>query len=144
MDDTEITPAVVNVPRLSLPWYRKLSYGLGHFHNDMCASMWFTYLLVFTTRVLGFSSPRAGNLVLIGQLTDAVCTPLVGIESDRTNVHRFCLKYGRRKTWHFVGKKKKITFLMLDKHFSRIFISFQALSPLYHRSLFCSLNVLVV
>jgi hypothetical protein len=25
---------------------KKLGYGLGHILNDLCASMWFTYLLV--------------------------------------------------------------------------------------------------
>uniref|UniRef100_A0A915II03 Uncharacterized protein n=1 Tax=Romanomermis culicivorax TaxID=13658 RepID=A0A915II03_ROMCU len=82
---------------------RIMAYGMGHFHNDMCASMWFTYLLIFTTKVLGFSSSVAGNLILIGQITDAICTPLVGFESDRNDIHPFCLKYGRRKIWHLIG-----------------------------------------
>lgn len=113
MDVTDVTKtAVVNIPRLTIPWHRRFAYGVGHFHNDMCASMWFTYLLVFTTRVLGFTSPRAGNLVLIGQITDAICTPLIGIESDRTNVAKCCLKYGRRKSWHFVGKNKFFQFCL--------------------------------
>ena len=30
-----------------LPISLKLSYGIGHVLNDICASMWFTYLLVF-------------------------------------------------------------------------------------------------
>ena len=30
-----------------LPFSRKLLYGIGHVLNDICASMWFTYLLVF-------------------------------------------------------------------------------------------------
>ena len=32
---------------------RKLGYGLGHVANDLCASMWFTYLLLFFHQVSG-------------------------------------------------------------------------------------------
>lgn len=38
----------------SLPWYKRLAYGVGHVQNDLCASMWFTYLIVFLTKVLKF------------------------------------------------------------------------------------------
>uniref|UniRef100_A0AAQ6IC46 Major facilitator superfamily domain-containing protein 12 n=1 Tax=Anabas testudineus TaxID=64144 RepID=A0AAQ6IC46_ANATE len=85
---------------LSLPLPRRLSYAVGHFLNDLCASMWFTYLLVFYHSVLGFRNTNAGILLLVGQVADAVCTPLIGYESDRTPG---CGKYGKRKTWHLVG-----------------------------------------
>ncbi len=39
--------------------------------------------------------------MLLGQVVDAVATPLVGLESDRTN--GFC-GYSKRKSWHVVGK----------------------------------------
>ncbi|XP_019963938.1 major facilitator superfamily domain-containing protein 12 [Paralichthys olivaceus] len=87
-----------NERSLSAP--RKLSYALGHFLNDLCASMWFTYLLVFYHSVLGFRNTNAGVLLLVGQVADALSTPLIGYESDRTPG---CGNYGRRKTWHLVG-----------------------------------------
>ena len=31
----------------ALPWKKKFGYGLGHVLNDLCASMWFTYLLLY-------------------------------------------------------------------------------------------------
>ncbi|KAL7396201.1 hypothetical protein ABVT39_002011 [Epinephelus coioides] len=82
----------------SLSVCRRLCYAAGHFLNDLCASMWFTYLLVYLHSVLGFQSTYAGVMLLIGQIADGVCTPLVGYESDRTP----CF-YGRRKTWHLLG-----------------------------------------
>ncbi|XP_049443452.1 major facilitator superfamily domain-containing protein 12 [Epinephelus fuscoguttatus] len=82
----------------SLSVCRRLCYAVGHFLNDLCASMWFTYLLVYLHSVLGFQSRYAGVMLLIGQIADGVCTPLVGYESDRTP----CF-YGRRKTWHLLG-----------------------------------------
>lgn len=84
----------------SLPVCRRLSYSVGHFLNDLCASMWFTYLLVFYHDVLGFKNTYAGVLLLVGQIADGICTPLIGYESDRTPG---CGNYGKRKTWHLVG-----------------------------------------
>ncbi|XP_054452421.1 major facilitator superfamily domain-containing protein 12a [Anoplopoma fimbria] len=84
----------------SLPVLKKLSYAVGHFLNDLCASMWFTYLLVFYHSVLGFENTNAGVMLLVGQIADGICTPLIGYESDRTPG---CGNYGKRKTWHLVG-----------------------------------------
>lgn len=85
----------------NLPIHKRLSYAVGHFLNDLCASMWFTYLLVYYHTVLGFLDTYAGILLLIGQIADGICTPLIGYESDRTPG---CGSYGKRKTWHLVGK----------------------------------------
>ncbi|XP_074834664.1 major facilitator superfamily domain-containing protein 12 isoform X2 [Carettochelys insculpta] len=87
-------------PPPPLPALARLSFALGHFLNDLCASMWFTYLLVFAHAVLGFSTAHAGALLLVGQVADGVCTPLVGFESDRS---AGCGRYGRRKSWHLAG-----------------------------------------
>uniref|UniRef100_A0A3Q3XRI0 Uncharacterized protein n=1 Tax=Mola mola TaxID=94237 RepID=A0A3Q3XRI0_MOLML len=86
--------------KTSLPVLRKFSYAAGHFLNDLCASMWFTYLLVFYHSVLGFLNTNAGVLLLVGQIADGLCTPLIGYESDRVPG---CGNYGKRKTWHLVG-----------------------------------------
>ncbi|KAL0124443.1 hypothetical protein PUN28_006346 [Cardiocondyla obscurior] len=85
-----------------LPLYLRLSYGTGHVLNDICASMWFTYLLVFFHLVLGFDPTLAGVVLLIGQVADALVTPFVGYQSDRTDDFWLC-RYGRRKTWHLLG-----------------------------------------
>ncbi|XP_065102865.1 major facilitator superfamily domain containing 12b isoform X1 [Paramisgurnus dabryanus] len=85
---------------LTLPICRRLTYAVGHFFNDLCASMWFTYLLVYYHLVVGLEDTNAGLLLLIGQIADGICTPLIGYESDRT---AGCGKYGKRKTWHLVG-----------------------------------------
>ncbi|XP_031164286.1 major facilitator superfamily domain-containing protein 12 isoform X1 [Sander lucioperca] len=82
----------------SLAVCRRLCYAAGHFLNDLCASMWFTYLLVYLHSVLGFQSTYAGVLLLIGQIADGVCTPLVGYGSDR-----IASIYGKRKSWHLLG-----------------------------------------
>lgn len=81
----------------------QLGYGIGHILNDVCASLWFTYFLVFFHLVLEFTASQAGQLMLIGQIVDAVSTPFVGYHSDHTN-NFLSAKYGRRKLWHLFGK----------------------------------------
>ena len=81
-----------------LPLYRKIAYGVGHVFNDMCASMWFTYLLVFFHFVVRLNNAYAGLLLLIGQVADAAATPIIGYLCDKTRT-----RYGRRKTWHLIG-----------------------------------------
>lgn len=51
-----------------LPFKLQIAYGIGHVLNDVCASMWFTYLLVFFHLVLQFSNSDAGLILLIGQV----------------------------------------------------------------------------
>ena len=81
-----------------LPPLRRLAYGVGHVFNDMCASMWFTYLILFYHKVIMLNNAFAGLLLLIGQVTDALATPIIGYLCD--HIH---FRYGRRKTWHLVG-----------------------------------------
>ncbi|KAM3727140.1 Major facilitator superfamily domain-containing protein [Dirofilaria immitis] len=78
-------------------------YGIGHFYNDMCASMWFTYLLLFLEKVIIIRSSVAGLIMLIGQTTDALSTAFIGILSDSTSVP-LCFRHcGQRKSWHALG-----------------------------------------
>ena len=81
-----------------LPYTRRLAYGTGHVFNDLCASMWFTYFLLFYHLVLQIDNAYAGLLVLIGQAADALTTPIVGHLCDNTSN-----RYGGRKTWHLIG-----------------------------------------
>jgi Na+/melibiose symporter-like transporter len=79
---------------------QRLSYSVGHVLNDLCASLWFTYLLLFLRQVAMLSNVAAGYLLLWGQVVDAVCTPLIGYLCDRSE--GFC-QYGKRKSWHALG-----------------------------------------
>ncbi|XP_006869107.1 PREDICTED: major facilitator superfamily domain-containing protein 12 [Chrysochloris asiatica] len=94
-------PAAAAAAPRALPLVARLSYAVGHFLNDLCASMWFTYLLLYLHSVRAYSSRGAGLLLLLGQVADGLCTPLVGYEADRAAGH--CARCGPRKTWHLVG-----------------------------------------
>lgn len=91
-------------PPRSLSLAARLSYAVGHFLNDLCASMWFTYLLLYLHSVRAYSSRGAGLLLLLGQVADGLCTPLVGYEADRAAGR--CVRCGPRKAWHLVGKSR--------------------------------------
>ncbi|TMS36203.1 hypothetical protein L596_003430 [Steinernema carpocapsae] len=80
-----------------------IGYGIGHFYNDLCASMWFTYLMIYMEKVLKLHSSNAGFLMLIGQVTDAIATPLVGLLSDHSTLPHCIDRFGRRLSWHFLG-----------------------------------------
>ncbi|XP_013776995.1 major facilitator superfamily domain-containing protein 12-like [Limulus polyphemus] len=90
-----------DIPKL--PWSQKLSYGVGHVLNDITASLWFTYLIVYLQFVLCFNTSLAGLLLLVGQVSDALSTILVGYESDTSVEGYIYRKYGRRKTLHLLG-----------------------------------------
>lgn len=88
-----------------LRFHERLGYSVGHVFNDLCASMWFSYLLVYFQFVLKFSPTVAGMLLTFGQVADGVATPFVGIQSDKPHTGGFwpCAPYGKRKTWHLLG-----------------------------------------
>lgn len=81
----------------------RAAFGVGHVLNDVCASMWFSYTLLFLHAVIGMPGAQAGAILMLGQVVDALATPLVGIAADRTIAGPF-RKYGRRKFLHLVGE----------------------------------------
>ncbi|KAL4227463.1 Major facilitator superfamily domain-containing protein 12 [Mactra antiquata] len=83
-----------------LTFRQKFSYSVGHVLNDLTASMWFTYMIIYFHQVKSFNNGLSGDLVLIGQISDAVFTPFIGYESDRV---KGCFNMGKRKTWHLLG-----------------------------------------
>ncbi|XP_068236517.1 major facilitator superfamily domain-containing protein 12-like [Palaemon carinicauda] len=86
-----------------LPLIPKLCYGVGHFMNDLCASMWFSYILLFYVSVLKLNDMFAGYIMLVGQIADGLSTPIVGILADKQNKIPICARYGRRKSIHLIG-----------------------------------------
>lgn len=72
----------------------KFAYALGHVFNDLAAAMWFTYTLIYLQRVALLEPVIAGALMLLGQVIDAIATPVFGFLVDR---------YSKKKIWHVVG-----------------------------------------
>ena len=87
----------MSATKRSVSMVTKLGYGTGHILNDMCASMWFTYMLLFFHNVIRLSNTNAGLIVLIGQIADGISTVLVGVFSDQDHDIWIYIKYGKRK-----------------------------------------------
>lgn len=84
-----------------LPLRVRLGYATGHVLNDLTATLWFTYYLVYTHEVIQFPDALAGSLLLLGQVVDAISTPIIGLASDALD--RGLCGYGKRKSWHLLG-----------------------------------------
>lgn len=54
-DDTPVSAEDLATPQLTV--IRKVCYGVGHVLNDLCAAMWFSYLLVFFHSVVSNHYP---------------------------------------------------------------------------------------
>ncbi|XP_055629518.1 major facilitator superfamily domain-containing protein 12-like [Toxorhynchites rutilus septentrionalis] len=93
--------------RSTLKIVEKIGFGLGHVYNDLCAGVWFSYTLLFMQGALGMPAPEAGALVMLGQVGDAIATPIVGFLTDR---------YGTKRQWHMAGTL--IVFLTFPMIFS--------------------------
>ncbi|XP_047532965.1 major facilitator superfamily domain-containing protein 12-like isoform X1 [Vanessa atalanta] len=86
-----------SIPYKRRRWWRinqNHLYGLGHMYNDLCAAMWFSYMMLFFQAVLEMRAVVAGAMLLLGQVVDALATPIVGILAD---------KYSTKKAWHLTG-----------------------------------------
>lgn len=86
-----------------LPRSKIVYFSLGHILNDLCASVWFSYLLVVMHKVLGLQSWKAATILLSGQIADAIATPLVGIYSDQSKLEEGGGERGRRGDRSWIG-----------------------------------------
>ena len=62
-------------------------------------------LIYFFTYTYFCISMFAGIFMMVGQILEAVVTPLVGYETDRT---KGFWNYGHRKSWHLLGRSSDI------------------------------------
>jgi len=79
-------------PRLG--FWPKLSYGFGTIGTSSTGSMLAFFLMFFMTDVAGLPAAMAGNILVIGQISDAISDPIIGMLSDRTKT-----RWGRRFPW---------------------------------------------
>jgi Na+/melibiose symporter-like transporter len=85
------------------PFKQKVCYGVGHIFNDLCIQAWFSYLLIYFTKVVKLSPVNAGYIFLVSQIADALSTPFIGYACDKRISKRIEERYGNKKIWHLIG-----------------------------------------
>ena len=81
----------------------RLSCGVGNVFNDLFRQLGMAFEILFFMKVVELSASQAGLIILIGQIADALISPLTGYLGDRVNVPFLSSKIGRRKSWHLVA-----------------------------------------
>ncbi len=81
-----------------LSFKTKFAYGVGELGTAVPIGLAIFYLLFFLTEVVGLSPTRAGAVLLIGRVWDAINDPIIGWLSDRTQS-----RWGRRYPWLVSG-----------------------------------------
>ncbi|MGF1537355.1 MAG: MFS transporter [Elainellaceae cyanobacterium] len=85
-----------STPPLSI--WTKLTYGAGGIGSSATGSMLVFFFLFFLTDVAGLPAALAGSVLMLGQVSDAVSDPIIGLLSDRTQS-----RWGRRYPWIVLG-----------------------------------------
>ncbi len=76
----------------------KLAYGTGDLGPAMVSMIKGFFLFNFLINVAGLSPGRAGSILLLSKIWDAVNDPIVGTLTDRTRT-----RWGRRRPWLLFG-----------------------------------------
>jgi len=87
-----------NQPAAPLSLWTKLAYGVGGVGSSATGSMLVFFFLYFLTDVAGLSAALAGSVLMLGQVSDAISDPIIGMLSDRTQS-----RWGRRYPWIALG-----------------------------------------
>ena len=85
-------------PSKSLSFGIKLAYGTGDLGPAMVSMIKGFFLLNFLIVVAGMGPARAGLVLLIAKIWDAVNDPIVGTLIDRTKT-----RWGKRRPWLLIG-----------------------------------------
>lgn len=92
---SESQQEIMDNNKTTLKFFEKVGFSLGHIYNDLCAGVWFSYTLLFMQGILLIPGPQAGALVMLGQVGDAIFTPIIGMLTD---------KFSTKRKWHVLGK----------------------------------------
>lgn len=81
-----------------IPLREKLSYGFGATGLDLSYGLFYSYLSIYLTNVLGIKASFLLILAPIARLWDGINDPMMGAIVDRTDT-----KMGKRRPWILIG-----------------------------------------
>lgn len=82
---------------------QRFSCGVGSVLNEIFRQMFISFTIIFFMQVIRLPASQAGLALLIGQVSDAILSPVTGYLGDRVQIPVVSKKIGRRKSWHLVG-----------------------------------------
>nr|CAD7259959.1 unnamed protein product [Timema shepardi] len=93
-----------------LTLFQKVSYGMGHIFNDICAAMWFSYILLFLQVVIGMPPALSGAMMLTGTMhhhwlssrEQIPSSVLVDSDDSSSNVDAMAANPTPRTPWSFL------------------------------------------
>lgn len=91
-----------------IPWKEKLHYGLGATGLDLSYGLFYSYLSIYLTDVLGVKALFLLILAPLARLWDGFNDPMMGVIVDRTNT-----KWGKRRPWILIGASLNAVVLLL-------------------------------
>ncbi len=97
-----------------IPWKEKISYGFGATGLDLSYGLFYSYLSIYLTNVLGIKSAFLLILAPLARLWDGINDPMMGAIVDRTNT-----KFGKRRPWILIGAAANAVVLSLLFNASR-------------------------
>ena len=81
-----------------ISWREKIGYGIGATGLDLSYGLFYSYLSIYLTNVLGIKSAFLLILAPLARIWDGVNDPMMGAIVDRTNT-----KFGKRRPWILIG-----------------------------------------
>lgn len=98
-------------PRTSFT--QKLCFSIGHFFCDVQGFAWFSYILLYFTKVVGLSSRIVGIIWICEKILDASASFLFSHASNKWRLPYLSKYCGKAKAWHLVGTAFLALFVVL-------------------------------
>ena len=90
-------------PKPNLNIKQRFAYGVGNVFTDLFRQLYMSFTIVFVMQVVGLPASHAGVVLLVGQLTYAIISPINGYLGDRVRIPLISKIMGRRKSWHLMA-----------------------------------------
>jgi len=87
-----------NLKRDGLTPVHVAAYSVGHFINDLTVAQWFIYCPWYLKNIVGLEKSTVGRCLLLGQISDAFSTQIIGLYSDKIST-----RFGKRMPFYYFG-----------------------------------------
>lgn len=82
----------------SLPFIRKIGYGLGDAGSNFCWTFVASFVMIYCTNTLGVSAAVVGTIMMLSKVLDGITDVFMGRIIDMTHS-----KMGKARFWYFIS-----------------------------------------